>query len=79
MTGWNRHPIRTEKNWSPERIWTNGMIDVRNMHQCQIAELNENSEATDLAWFRFDLGAPSPPDSGLSQVDLDDVICGRAV
>ena len=75
VTEWKRHPIRTEKNWSPERIWTNGMIDVRNMHQCQIAELNENSGATDLAWFGFDSSAPCPPDSGLSKVDLDDVIC----
>ena len=25
--GWNQHPIRTERNWSPHKIWINGMID----------------------------------------------------
>ena len=24
---WNQHPIRTERNWSPHKIWINGMID----------------------------------------------------
>jgi len=24
---WNHHPIRTERNWSPHKIWINGMID----------------------------------------------------
>ena len=27
VDAWNRHPIRTERNWSPEQIWSNGMID----------------------------------------------------
>ena len=28
VKSWNKHPIRTENNWSPEQIWTNGMIDL---------------------------------------------------
>ena len=27
---WNLHPLRTEKNWSPKKIWINGMIDPAN-------------------------------------------------
>ena len=27
VEAWNKHPIRTERNWSPEQIWSNGMID----------------------------------------------------
>ena len=23
VAAWNKHPIRTERNWSPEQIWTN--------------------------------------------------------
>jgi len=29
-SAWNNHPLRTENNWSPKRIWVNGMIDHRN-------------------------------------------------
>ena len=27
VEAWNKHPIRTERNWSPEQIWSNGMTD----------------------------------------------------
>ena len=27
VEAWNKHPKRTERNWSPEQIWSNGMID----------------------------------------------------
>ena len=26
MKAWNRHPIRTEQNWSPYKIWANSVI-----------------------------------------------------
>mgnify|MGYP000073146047 CR=1 FL=1 len=29
-TAWNYHPLRSEHNWSPQRIWSNGMVDIRN-------------------------------------------------
>jgi hypothetical protein len=25
---WNHHPMRTERNWSPIQMWTNGMVDI---------------------------------------------------
>ena len=27
VEAWNKHPKRTERNWSPEKIWSNGMMD----------------------------------------------------
>ena len=27
---WNRHPLRTERHWSPQKIWTNGIIGPAN-------------------------------------------------
>ena len=39
-SAWNNHPLTgTENNWSPERIWVNGMIDVRN-HQLMAVAVN---------------------------------------
>ena len=60
-TSWNNHPLRTEKNWSPTRIWTNGMIDVRNLYMRHIGEIyNTNSDQDDLQWFGMDWNAPHP-------------------
>ena len=33
VSAWNNHPIRTEHNWSPTQIWSNGMIDMRNQNR----------------------------------------------
>ena len=76
VEGWNRHPLRSERNWSPERLWTNGMIDQRNHNISHVAELvatSTNQENVDLEWFGMDWFAPSPQDDGLSTVTIDDV------
>lgn len=73
-SGWNNHPLRTEHNWSPNRIWINAMMDRRNRNQHQIAEMfEEDISVTDLEWFGMDWGAPAPFDDGLSTVEVDDV------
>uniref|UniRef100_A0A7M6DRW1 Integrase catalytic domain-containing protein n=2 Tax=Clytia hemisphaerica TaxID=252671 RepID=A0A7M6DRW1_9CNID len=74
---WNYHPIRTMKNWSPVQIWTNGMVDSRNRHQHQIAELQNfqspNEIDDDLTWYGMDWSAPSPEDDGLSMVTVENI------
>lgn len=30
---WNDHPIRTERNWSPHKILSNDMIDMKKQHR----------------------------------------------
>ena len=30
VDAWNLHPVRTEHNWTPEKMWLNGMINLRN-------------------------------------------------
>ena len=76
VSGWNKHPVRTERNWSPVKIWSNGMIDLRNSNRVQVAELqNNNVGGDDLTWYGFDPHAPTPNDSGLEQVEVIDAQC----
>ena len=73
---WNNHPLRTERNWSPNRIFNNGIIDTRNRHLHQISELQGASEdlsGEDLEWYGMDWRAPTPDDDGLSSVEVSDI------
>ena len=76
MRGWNSHPFRSERNWTPEQLWANGMMDLRNFHVTHVAEVQEsiNSETLeDLEWFGMDWYAPTPSDEGLSTIEVLDV------
>ncbi len=69
---WNHHPMRTERNWSPIQMWTNGMVDIRNRGRTGAISL-VNEQVDDLEWYGYDPDAPTPTDDGLSIVDVDDV------
>lgn len=43
-TAWNNHPLRNERNWSPQRIWSNGMVDIRNHTLTAVADVAEAEE-----------------------------------
>ena len=76
MRGWNSHPLRSECNWTPEQLWANGMMDLRNSYVTHVAEVQEsiNSEKLeDLEWFGMDWYAPTPSDEGLSTIEVLDV------
>ena len=49
-SAWNNQPLRTENNSSPERIWVNGMINVRNHQLMAVAEIVEQVRAI-FWWF----------------------------
>ena len=75
VRGWNSHPLRSERNWTPEQLWANGMMDLRNSYVTHVAEVQKsiNSEALeDLEWFGMDWNAPTPSD-GLSTIEVLDV------
>ena len=64
---WNHHPLRTEQNWSPVQIWTNGMADQRNKSLCHVAKLrNFMDNITDLWWYEMDWGPTTPSEDDLS-------------
>ena len=75
VKSWNKHPIRTENNWSPEQIWTNGMIDLGNCQYQHISEIHdfEIDGYDDWTWYGMDWYVPSPADDGLSTVTVEDV------
>ena len=72
--GWNSHPLRSEKNWTPKQIWTNGMIDQRRRGILHIAEINDIPVGSeDLEWFGMEWYAPHPADDGLATMNVNDV------
>ncbi|XP_044183537.1 uncharacterized protein LOC122964112 [Acropora millepora] len=75
VEAWNKHPIRTERNWSPEQIWSNGMIDRFNGRLTAVADVRSNANVSrdDYEWYGFDPDAPPPPDDGLSTVEVNEV------
>lgn len=72
-SAWNNHPIRTERNWSPLQIWTNGMVDIRNNSIAAVSDFHHGTAIDDLEWFGYVSDAPAPGDDGLSFVQVEDV------
>ena len=40
-SAWNHHPIRTERNWSPKKLWLNGVLDPANSSLTAIQDIVE--------------------------------------
>lgn len=70
--GWNKHPLRSEKNWSPEQLWANGLMDRRNINLIEVAELHD-IEPQHYEWYGMDWYAPNPSDDGLSTIEIEEV------
>ena len=71
-----QYPLRSERNWTPEQLWANGMMDLRNSHVTHAAEVQEsiNSETLeDFEWFGMGWYAPTPSDEGLSTIEVLDI------
>lgn len=67
LHAWNHHLMRTERNWSPIQMWTNGMVDNCNHgHTGYISISDDHIDDPD---------APTPTDDGLSIV-VDDRATG---
>ena len=76
MRGWNSHPLRSERDWTPEQLSVIGMMDLRNSHVTHVAEVQKciNSETLeDHEWFGMDSYDQTPSDEGLFTIELLDV------
>lgn len=57
---WNHHPIRTEHNWSPRRVWLNGVLDPLNREQIAVRDVIEPLPAGGVQYFGIDGEGPLP-------------------
>jgi hypothetical protein len=75
VDAWNKHPIRTERNWTPEQIWSNGMMNRVNERLTAVVDVRGEREMgdDDLQWYGTDTDGPIPPDNGLNTVEVNDV------
>lgn len=73
-SAWNNHPLRTENNWNLERIWVDGMMDLRNHQLMAVADIaDQELSFDDLTWYGYDPSATTPTDDGLCTVEIEDV------
>lgn len=66
FNAWNSHPMRTEHNWSPKRIWLNSMINQGNQLESSEADL-------DLEEYGIDYGGPLPEEQ-LNTVEIPEML-----
>ena len=57
-SAWNQHPLRTERMWSPRKIWMNGMIRDSSEGQHRIEVIDPTPD--DLESFGIDPSGPLP-------------------
>ena len=66
FNAWNLHPLRTEHNWSPRRIWFNSMIS-------QDHQLDNSEEIVDPEEYGIDYSGPLPEDQ-LNTVEVPETL-----
>eukprot|EP00794_Sanderia_malayensis_P013449 gene13449-14830_t len=71
VASWNNHPMCRACNWSPHRIWENGVLEIRNHENVGVSDIVESSSG-EVEWNGYDPCAPAPNDDGLSSVEVLD-------
>ena len=61
--GWNHHPLRTEHNWSPRKIWMNGMLNPNCRDLTAVRDVLDPLPS-DVSSFGTDPSGPLPLDLG---------------
>lgn len=73
VKAWNRHPMRTERNWSPHKIWINGMIDPQRQHLTAVRDVVDGCGSDPLEDFGIDYDGPLPEEQVLT-VDVPETV-----
>ena len=72
-SAWNQHPLRTERMWSPRKIWMNGMRRA----QCEGAHDVVDNTPADLEQFGVEpVGALPEPEQ---QVTVSKTVCPLSI
>ena len=74
VNAWNHHPLRTERNWSPRKIWINGMIDPERRDQTAVKDAIDGFIPQNIEEFGVDNGGPFP-DEQFNTVDVPETVC----
>ena len=69
---WNQHLIRTERNWSPHKIWMNGMIDPARRNLTAVTDVVNGALAREM--FKID-SEDSLPDEQMHTLDVPAILC----
>lgn len=74
---WNHHPLRTERNWTPKKIWMNGVLDPNNQDLTAIRDIFDPVPSDGLDLFGNDPDGPLPLDldEGTTVVVVNDTEC----
>lgn len=71
---WNQHPLRTERNWSPRKIWMNGMIDPERRHLTAVRDVVDGVTSVPIEEFGIDDDGPFPEEQ-IHSVDVPEIVC----
>ena len=72
---WNQHPVRTERNWSPHKIWINGMVNPNNRHLTAVCDVIEELPVGQVTEeFGRDDEGPLPEEQ-LYTIDIPETLC----
>ena len=69
---WNQHPVRTERNWSPHKIWVNGIIDPARRNLTAVTDVVNGALVTE----ELGIDEEGPlPDEQIHTVDVPETLC----
>ena len=74
VNAWNHHPLRTERNMSPRKIWINVMIDPERRDQTAVKDAIDGFIPQNIEEFGVDNGSPFP-DEQFNTVDVPETVC----
>ena len=73
-SAWNHHPLRTERNWSPKKIWLNGVLNPQCSTQTAVRDIVEGVPLEGIDNFGIDFGGPIPEERSADTVHVPDTI-----
>ena len=71
---WNQHPLRTERNWSPHKIWINGMMDPERINLTAVRDVIDGVIPGPIEEFGTDDEGPFP-DEQIHTILVPEITC----